>query len=57
MTHPMSVRAIGYFLIGHVQHHVGVVRQRYWEMNPRGRPGLLVALRTLLVVLVWASGS
>lgn len=29
VTHPMSVRAIGYFLIGHVQHHVGVVRQRY----------------------------
>jgi uncharacterized damage-inducible protein DinB len=25
----MSVRAIGYFLIGHVQHHVGIVRQRY----------------------------
>ena len=29
VTHPMSVRAIGYFLIGHVQHHVGVVEQRY----------------------------
>lgn len=29
VTHRMSVRAIGYFLIGHVQHHVGVVRQRY----------------------------
>ena len=29
VTHPMSVRAIGYFLIGHVQHHVGVVRERY----------------------------
>lgn len=29
VTHPMSVRAIGYFLIGHVQHHAGVVRQRY----------------------------
>lgn len=29
VTHPMSVRAIGYFLIGHVQHHVGVVGQRY----------------------------
>jgi uncharacterized damage-inducible protein DinB len=29
VTHPMSVRAIGYFLIGHVQHHVGIVRERY----------------------------
>ena len=29
VTHPMSVRAIAYFLIGHVQHHVGIVRQRY----------------------------
>lgn len=29
VTHPISVRAIGYFLIGHVQHHVGIVRQRY----------------------------
>jgi uncharacterized damage-inducible protein DinB len=29
VTHPMSVRAIGYFLIGHVKHHVGVVRERY----------------------------
>lgn len=29
VTHPMSVRAIGYFLIGHVQHHVGIVRHRY----------------------------
>jgi len=29
VTHPMSVRAIGYFLIAHVQHHVGVIRQRY----------------------------
>jgi uncharacterized damage-inducible protein DinB len=29
VTHPMSVRAIAYFVIGHVQHHVGVVRQRY----------------------------
>lgn len=29
VTQRMSVRAIGYFLIGHVQHHVGIVRQRY----------------------------
>lgn len=32
VTHPMSVRAIGYFLIGHVKHHVGVVRERYVEI-------------------------
>jgi hypothetical protein len=31
VTHPMSVRAIGYFLIGHVEHHVGVVRERYLD--------------------------
>ncbi len=29
VTHPMTARAIGYFLIGHVQHHIGVVRDRY----------------------------
>lgn len=29
VTHPMSVRAIGYFIIGHVLHHVSVVRVRY----------------------------
>jgi uncharacterized damage-inducible protein DinB len=29
VTHPMTVRAIGYFIIGHVQHHVGIVRDRY----------------------------
>jgi hypothetical protein len=28
-THPMSARAIGYFLIGHVQHHLDVVEERY----------------------------
>ena len=32
VTHQMSVRAIAYFLIGHVEHHVGVVRQRYLEI-------------------------
>jgi len=32
VTHPMSVRALGYFLIGHVQHHVGVVRERYLKI-------------------------
>jgi uncharacterized damage-inducible protein DinB len=29
VTHPMTARAISYFIIGHVEHHVGVVRQRY----------------------------
>ena len=29
VTHPMSARAIGYFIIGHVLHHIGVVRIRY----------------------------
>src|SRR6266850_8536193 len=29
VTHPMTARAIGYFLIGHVQHHIGVVANRY----------------------------
>ncbi|HSE20143.1 MAG TPA: DinB family protein [Pyrinomonadaceae bacterium] len=29
VTHPMTARAIGYFLIGHVEHHVGVVKERY----------------------------
>jgi uncharacterized damage-inducible protein DinB len=29
VTHPMSVRAIGYFIIGHAIHHSNVVRERY----------------------------
>jgi|SRR5215813_3121412 len=29
VTHPMTARAIGYFLIGHVQHHVNIVKERY----------------------------
>lgn len=29
VPHPMSARAIGYFIIGHALHHVGVVRDRY----------------------------
>lgn len=29
VTHPMSARAIGYFLIGHVMHHVNVIKRRY----------------------------
>ena len=28
-THPMSARAIGYFIIGHVQHHLKVIEARY----------------------------
>jgi len=29
VTHPMTARAIGYFLVAHVQHHIGVVKERY----------------------------
>lgn len=29
VTHPMTTRAIGYFLIGHVQHHLTIVEERY----------------------------
>jgi uncharacterized damage-inducible protein DinB len=29
VTHPMTARAIGYFLIGHVQHHIGVITDKY----------------------------
>jgi len=29
VTHPMSARAIGYFIIAHVLHHIGVLRVRY----------------------------
>lgn len=29
VTHPMTARAIAYFMIGHVLHHVGIVRERY----------------------------
>ena len=32
VTHPMSTRAIAYFIIGHVLHHTGVVRDRYIEV-------------------------
>jgi|SRR5215213_970794 len=31
VTHPMSARAIGHFIIGHVLHHVAVVRGRYLQ--------------------------
>jgi hypothetical protein len=29
VTHPMTARAIGYFLIGHVKHHLNIIEQRY----------------------------
>jgi hypothetical protein len=31
VSHPMSARAIGYFLIGHVQHHLNVIEERYLQ--------------------------
>jgi uncharacterized damage-inducible protein DinB len=31
VSHPMSTRAIGYFVIGHVQHHIDVVKDRYFR--------------------------
>jgi len=27
--HPMTTRAIGYFIIGHVNHHINVIKERY----------------------------
>ena len=32
VTHRMTARAIGYFLVGHVQHHIGVVKHRYLSL-------------------------
>ncbi len=29
VTHPMTTRAIGYFVIGHVLHHVNMIKARY----------------------------
>jgi len=29
VTHQMTARAIGYFMIGHVQHHLKVIEERY----------------------------
>jgi uncharacterized damage-inducible protein DinB len=32
VTHPMSARAIGYFMIGHINHHLNVIRERYVDI-------------------------
>src|SRR5262245_40642217 len=29
VTHPMTARAIGYFMIGHIRHHLRIVKERY----------------------------
>jgi uncharacterized damage-inducible protein DinB len=29
VTHPISARAIGFFLIGHARHHLTVIKERY----------------------------
>ncbi|MGH9905289.1 MAG: DinB family protein [Pyrinomonadaceae bacterium] len=29
VSHPMTARAIGYFIIGHARHHMNVVKERY----------------------------
>ena len=29
VSHPMTVRAIGYFMIGHIQHHLNIIGERY----------------------------
>jgi uncharacterized damage-inducible protein DinB len=29
ISHPMTTRAIGYFIIGHVNHHVNIIKERY----------------------------
>jgi uncharacterized damage-inducible protein DinB len=29
VPHPMSARAIGYFIIGHIQHHLKIIEERY----------------------------
>jgi uncharacterized damage-inducible protein DinB len=29
VTHPMTARAIGYFIIGHTRHHLGIIEARY----------------------------
>ena len=29
VTHPMTARAIGYFIIGHIHHHLKIIEERY----------------------------
>ena len=29
IPHPMTTRAIGYFIIGHVKHHINIIKERY----------------------------
>ena len=29
VTHPMTAHAIGYFVIGHIEHHMNVIKERY----------------------------
>jgi uncharacterized damage-inducible protein DinB len=31
VTHPMTARAIGYFFIGHIRHHLNVIKERYLQ--------------------------
>lgn len=33
ITHPISARALGYILIGHVIHHNNVLKERYLQSN------------------------
>ena len=29
ISHPMTTRAIGYFIIGHTNHHINIIKERY----------------------------
>jgi hypothetical protein len=33
ISHPMTARAIGYFIIGHIEHHIKVIKERYLEFS------------------------
>jgi hypothetical protein len=28
-THPITARAVGYIIIGHIMHHIGILKERY----------------------------